>query len=164
MMVTKDDQKSYFIRDGDIPCTPEVERTYSFVWNFCSEVTAASFPPVCNTNQMGAALQYFYRESDKYEECNVIGHYDPNRDDTFFHLLDGKDPSKGVSLVYQYGDKCPSGKLRSTTIDVECSNTKSLVVSALEPDSCEYHMVMRSWYGCPQVKVRSFIMYLLVIL
>eukprot|EP01031_Cornospumella_fuschlensis_P032382 gene32382-39159_t len=60
LMVTKDDQKSYYIRDGDIPCTPEVERTYSFVWNFCAEVTTASFPPVCNSNQMGAALQYFY--------------------------------------------------------------------------------------------------------
>ena len=81
----------------------------------------------------------------------MIGQYDPSRDDTYYRLLEETDPSKGVSVVYQFGDKCPNGNLRSTTIDVMCTNTKALIVSALEPDTCQYHMVMKSWYGCPQV-------------
>lgn len=149
-MVIGDDQASYFIADGDIPCTPEVERTYSFVWNFCGDVTAASFPPVCNPSQMGSALQYYHRASDDYKECNIIGHYDPERDDTYYHLLDERDPSRGISMTYLYGDRCPSGKLRTTTIDVQCANVELKVESALEPLACEYHMVMKSWHGCPQ--------------
>jgi hypothetical protein len=29
---------SFEIKDGDIPCTPEEEPAYSYVWNFCGEV------------------------------------------------------------------------------------------------------------------------------
>ena len=29
---------SFSIKDGDIPCTPEEEPAYSYVWNFCGEV------------------------------------------------------------------------------------------------------------------------------
>lgn len=150
LMVTSEDKESYFIADGDIPCTPEVERTYSYMWNFCGDITAKSFPKdVCDENKMGSAIQYYHRASDEYKECHVIGHYDPQRDDTFFRLYDEHDPSKGVSMTYIYGESCPSGKLRSLTVDVLCANSKFITESALEPDACEYHMVARSWYGCP---------------
>ncbi len=142
----------YGIKDGDIPCTPEHERVFSYAWNFCGDVTTSCFPSaVCKSSQMGAVIQYYHRDSDGYEECNVIGHYDPARDDTYYKLLDDHDPSKGVSLTYVFGDKCPSGKLRSATLDVVCANTKYEVDSALEPMQCDYHMVMRSYYGCPLV-------------
>lgn len=154
LMVTDPNKESYFIADGDIPCTVEVERTYSFMFNFCHDITAKSFPvDVCNTGKMGSAIQFYHRASDNYKECNIIGHYDPERDDTYFHLLDERDPSKGVSMTYLYGDKCPNGQLRTTTIDVACSNTKVVVDSALEPDQCNYHVVVNSWHGCPQVIV-----------
>ena len=84
-------------------------------------------------------------------QCEVIGHYDPLRDDTYFSLLDSNDPSKGVSMKYLYGNKCPSGNLRTTTIDIECWNVPYVILSALEPETCQYHMTMRSMYGCPQV-------------
>ena len=39
------------------------------------------------TNEMkrGAAIQYLNR-SDGYHECEVIGHYDESRDDTYFNV------------------------------------------------------------------------------
>lgn len=161
LMVLSDDKESYLIKDGDIPCTPEKEPTYSYVFNFCSDVTTASFPKaVCSDLQMGSAIQYIDR-SDGYKECNVIGHYDPLRDDTYYSLLDPADPSKGVSIKYMFGHKCPNGNLRSATIDVMCENVKAVIDSAQEPTECEYHLVMRSQYGCPTVRWIAFIVFFL---
>ena len=142
-------EKSYLIVDGDIPCTPEIEPSYSYVWNFCARVTAASVPDVCSSiHQSAAALQFLVR-NDGYHECDVIGNYDDLRDDTHYKLIDSNNPAKGVMVTYQFGDKCPSGVLRSATIDVYCENVHSEIVSALEPNVCEYHMVMKSFHGCP---------------
>lgn len=143
-------KKSYTIADGDIPCTPETEPTYSFVWNFCADVTNASLPNSICKGKDGAAIQYVDR-SDGYQECEVIGHYDALRDDTYFSILDERDqdPSRGVSMKYLFGNRCPDGHLRTATIDVECANTEYIVLSALEPETCQYHMTMKSMYGCP---------------
>jgi hypothetical protein len=150
-MITDEKKKVYELKDGDIPCTPEKEPNYNYVFNFCGDVTEASFPKaVCSDVQMGSAIQYIDR-SDGYKECNVIGHYDPERDDTFYALIDPQDPSKGVAITYLYGQKCPSGKLRSATINVECANVKFVEDSANEPSECAYTVTMRSMYGCPKV-------------
>jgi hypothetical protein len=147
----------YGINDGDIPCTPEHERVYSFAWNFCGDVTKECFPKNAKCEGVtGSAIQYLYRESDGYEECNSIGHYDSARDDTYYSLIDESDPSKGVSIKYLFGDKCPSGKLRTSTLNVVCANTKFEIESALEPLPCDYHMVMRSYYGCPLVRTSVY--------
>jgi hypothetical protein len=151
-MITDEKKKVYELKDGDIPCTPEKEPNYNYVFNFCGDVTEASFPKaVCSDVQMGSAIQYIDR-SDGYKECNVIGHYDPERDDTFYALIDPQDPSKGVAITYLYGQKCPSGKLRSATINVECANVKFVEDSANEPSECAYTVTMRSMYGCPKVR------------
>lgn len=64
-------------------------------------------------------------------------------------MLDSRDPSKGVSVSYPSGEKCSSGALRTTTLDVQCANTKSTILSAQEPHVCQYHFVMQSYHGCP---------------
>ena len=150
LKVTDRDSSSYHIRDGDIPCTPEVEPTYSYVWNFCSSVTNVSFPSsLCKGFQQQTAIQYLNR-TDGYKECNIIGRYDSTNDQNEFSLIDAKDPSKGVSMKYSEGDKCVNTEVyRSATIDVYCDNTKTTIISALEPSVCQYHMVMKSYYGCP---------------
>lgn len=148
LTVSSTSQSIYLIRDGDIPCTPETEPTYSFTWNFCAIVSNASLPVNQLCKSTGAALQYLNR-SDGYKECHVIGKYDTTQDDTHFTLLDISDPSRGVSMKYSAGDKCPSGVLRSATIDIECSNTRLEILSALEPSVCQYHMTMKSYHGCP---------------
>ena len=62
------DQPSYLIKDGDIPCAPETEPTYSFVWNFCSDVTEVSMPSICSDDEKrGAAIQYLIRKDDYHE-------------------------------------------------------------------------------------------------
>lgn len=143
-------KQSYTIVDGDIPCTPETEATYSFAWNFCADVTNASLPANICKGKDGAAIQYVDR-ADGYQECEVIGHYDPLRDDTYFSILDEKnqDPSKGIAMKYLFGNQCPDGHLRTATVEVECANTEFVILSALEPEKCQYHMTMQSMYGCP---------------
>jgi len=97
--------QSYYIKDGDIPCTPEEEPTFSYVWNFCSKVTSPSYPDktVCDESvEQGAVLQYIDRV-DGYKECHVIGRYDASNDDLFFNLLSERNPALGVSMTYPLG-------------------------------------------------------------
>lgn len=82
-------------------------------------------------------------------QCEVIGHYDKNNDDSYYELINDADPSFGVSISYRAGDRCPNGIFRTSTIDVICANVESLILSALEPHVCGYHMVMKSYHGCP---------------
>ena len=94
-----------------------------------------------------------YLEMGDFYDCYVIGRYDATRDDLSFALLDANDPSKGVSMTYPQGDKCGAkGTARTATMDVQCANTKTTVVSAQEPTPCNYHLVLQSYYGCPTVR------------
>lgn len=106
-------------------------------------------------------LQYAAYSADEYY-CYIIGHYDPKVHELDYKFLDTKDPSKGVSITYRPGEKCSAtnGKLRTATIDVYCDNVDSVVVSAQEPTTCDYHMVMKSYYGCPTVSTSSFLIIL----
>lgn len=155
LRVENEAELSYHIYDGDIPCTEEHEYKYNFAWNFCHDVTKASDPThdngknICENNQKGAAIQFMDRVSDGYKECHVIGRYDPAHENSEFSLLSSHDPAAGVSMTYPLGEKCPHGILRSATIDVQCANIRMEVDSALEPSPCAYHMVMKSWHGCP---------------
>lgn len=139
------------LADGDIPCTPETEPTYSYTWNFCTDVTIA--PPACNLmKKSGVALQSIYVSETEYD-CYVIGRYDETQDDLYYSLLDTSDPSKGVSIKYPSGEPCLyTNVFRSATIDVICSNVLVAVESATESSSCQYHLVMKSYHGCPKVR------------
>lgn len=156
LTITDQSQMSYFIKDGDIPCTPDIEPTYSYVWNLCAPVTEVSFPRTCaldgGASDMSAAIQFLNRSTDGYKECEQVGQYDPDADDLHFKQLDLQDPSKGVSITYPLGDKCgpvTSSLYRSATIDVVCSDIDVEIESATEPSMCEYHFTMKSYYGCP---------------
>jgi hypothetical protein len=102
----------------------------------------------------GVVLQWAtYSEDDYY--CYVIGHYDSTQHELKYSLLDIRNPAKGVSISYPAGEKCSSTnkKPRTATIDVECANVRSAVASAQEPNLCEYHLQMKSYYGCPTVSM-----------
>ena len=145
---------AYRIIDGDIPCTPEIEPSFGYVWNFCANVPSASVPEDCTKmGKSGVVLQYaHYSDADYY--CYILGHYDPSLHELYYSFLDPKDPSKGVSLKYPNGEPCTKSnqKKRTAQIDVHCANVESVVVSAQEPEACEYHMIMKSYYGCPTVR------------
>ena len=49
LTVVDQNSPSYLLEDGDIPCTPETEPKYNFVFNFCADVTAASYPVTTST-------------------------------------------------------------------------------------------------------------------
>lgn len=98
----------------------------------------------------GVVMQY--KETSK--TCNILGHYDPKKNELEFRLLDVNDPSKGVSITYPRGENCGGDHpnlQRSATIDVECSNVEYLISSANEPQKCSYHISMKIYYGCPSV-------------
>ena len=156
LTITDQTKPSYFIKDGDIPCTPAIEPTYSYVWNFCAPITDVSLPATCTESgaagSMSTAVQYLNRSKDGYKECEMIGQYDPATDDLHFTQLDHRDSAKGVSITYPLGDKCGATSLqRSATVDVLCADVEAEVQSATEEVMCAYHFTMKSFYGCPLV-------------
>lgn len=94
LTVTDPASTDYHIIDGDIPCTPELEPSYNYNFNFCQDVTKGSLSSspsgtVCSEmGKKGVALQSI-KLSDKPEDqnCLIIGHYDPENDDNHFALL-----------------------------------------------------------------------------
>jgi hypothetical protein len=98
----------------------------------------------------GVVMQY----KENSRTCNILGHYDPKKNELEFRLLDINDPSKGVSITYPKGESCGGehpNLQRSATIDLECANVEYLISSANEPQKCAYHISMKSYYGCPSV-------------
>jgi hypothetical protein len=157
LIKSRESTDSYKITDGDIPCTPETEPSFNYVWNFCSNVPSGALPDECKAvGKNAAVLQYAnYGESERY--CYIVGHYDQYSTELTYNLLDVKDPSKGISLKYPTGENCDLVP-RSATIDIMCANTASAIISAQEPTTCQYHMVMKSYYGCPTVSNRVFVL------
>lgn len=137
------------IIDGDIPCTPDTEPSYGYVWNFCADVNRASLPSSCSTTgKSGVALQYNHDYGENF--CHILAHYDDEVHTIEYTLLDSTDPTKGVSMSYPHGEECTTGAgYKTAKVDITCANTPRRVVSAQEPDKCQYHMVMSSYYGCP---------------
>lgn len=103
----------------------------------------------------GVVLQYAdYGDKGGYY-CFILGHFDSKQHELVYGLIDVKDPTKGVTVSYPAGEKCSesdSTVLRSATIEVQCANVPRIVVSAQEPSKCQYHLVMKSYYGCPTVR------------
>jgi hypothetical protein len=154
MKLSSHSESAYRIVDGDIPCTPETEPSYGYAWNFCEPLPSNLLPEPCkNMGKNGVVLQYAqYSEKDYY--CFILGHFDSRQHELKYALLDVKDPSKGVSIAYPAGEKCSerdASILRSATIEVQCANVERIVVSAQEPSKCQYHLVMKSYHGCPTV-------------
>lgn len=148
----KSAKTAYHITDGDIPCTPETEPSYNYVWNFCSNVPTKLMPQECNSmGKNGVVLQWKRYGEDEYY-CYILAHYDSSQHELTYKLLDTTDPSRGLSISYPAGEKCSEKDpkvVRSATVDITCANVESVVVSAQEPSLCQYHLVMKSYYGCP---------------
>lgn len=145
-------KSSYNLIDGDIPCTPETEPSYGYAWNFCEPIPSAVLPEPCKLmGKNGVVVQYAkYTETDYY--CFILGHFDSKQHELNYNLIDANDPTKGVTVAYPAGDRCTGDAntvLRSATIEVQCANVPAIVVSAQEPATCQYHLVMKSYYGCP---------------
>lgn len=153
LILNSKSKAAYSIKDGDIPCTPEEEPSYNYVWNFCDNVPSSLMPSVCNDmGKKGVVLQWAVYEDPGDFYCYIIGHYDKDLHELSYKLLDSSNPAKGVSISYPKGEKCSDkypNSVRSATVDVECANVESVVVSAQEPSVCQYHIDMKSYYGCP---------------
>lgn len=113
----------------------------------------------------GVVVQYAkYSENDYY--CFILGHFDSKQHELKYDLIDVADPSKGLTVSYPAGDRCSADAntvLRSSTIEVQCADVPAIVVSAQEPAKCQYHLVMKSYFGCPTVRVNSLLDKMLLI-
>jgi hypothetical protein len=144
---------AYEIRDGDIPCTPETEPTFNYIWNYCANVPPNAVPQNCidGGGKTGVVLQWVSYPNNGGDFCYTLAH-DENAKITY-SLLDPSDPSKGISISYPTGEKCDnqlgSSILRSAVIDVKCANVEHQPMFAQEPSLCAYHMEVESYYGCP---------------
>jgi hypothetical protein len=149
-LIVPQNKESYWIVDGDIPCTPEEEPSYGYSWNFCSNVNP--IPEACDKmGKVGVAMQYVYLDEKNYD-CYVIGKYDASKDDLSYTLMNAADPSEGVRMTYPYGEKCAGTDImRSATIDVQCADVDVQIVSAYATERCSYHLLMKSYHGCPKV-------------
>jgi len=143
---------AYEIFDGDIPCTPETEPSFNYVWNFCALIPPTAVPSICSDMGKTAVVLQWVSWGGYGDYCFILA-----RDDNSlinYSLLDPSDPSKGISIAYPKGEKCgdtaTSKDLRSATIDVKCANTEKQVQYAQEPSLCNYHMEIDSYYGCPK--------------
>lgn len=142
--------EAYSITDGDIPCTPETEPSFHYVWNFCANVPSPALPDECKSIGKNAVVLQWANYGEGKQYCYIVGHYDPTQHELGYNFLDPRDPSKGISVTYPSGENCGSfNQPRTATIDVECANTPYTVVSAQEPTRCNYHLVMKSYHGCP---------------
>jgi hypothetical protein len=154
--VTETKKPVYEIIDGDIPCTPEVEPSFGYTWNFCGNVPTAYIPGPCQKQGKSGVVLQWLQVKEEYN-CLILGHYGQQQTDVHYDLYDPLDPSKGVSIRYPSGEQCSATvkKPRTAVIDIECANVPSIVVSAQEPEMCEYHLQMKSYYGCPTVCLLS---------
>lgn len=48
------EEMAYMVTDGDIPCTPEVEQNFTYLFNICGSVSGA-IPPSCTGEARSAA-------------------------------------------------------------------------------------------------------------
>lgn len=151
-LVRKGSQYSYVVTDGDVPCTPEVEQNFTWVFNVCDSVTSSSVPASC---QGSPAAVY---QIDKHgtlaisddDLCYVAGNYDA---DSSWSLYESGNPAGGVKLSYTNGDTCGSGASavkRQTDIIFTCADRSSVnPTSAYEESHCHYTITVPTWYGCP---------------
>jgi len=136
-LTVTDDESSYEYQD--IYSINE----YSYTWNICSHVPDNSKPREC-FGRSGAAIRY-----NRNGICDIIGMYQKYNDQDTYSLIDSTDPAVGVTLNYGKGDWCDIFTQRSTQLDVYCKDVYSNVISASEPRDCFSHIVMESYYGCP---------------
>lgn len=142
--------------DGDIPCTANVEKNYTYYFNVCNGISG-QLPANCRTAE--AALQVDERgtTASADDNCYVVGRYSSSDAQTSsFSLISDSDPSKGVRLTYT-GDNCDHDANGAQTptprkfhLDFRCADTPVTVPThALEYRHCEYTVDMPSQFGCP---------------
>lgn len=139
----------YIVTDGDIPCTPTVEKNYTYVFNVGHDVLSTDRPAQCTNVPQAPAIQY--NPAYSAGECYSLG------TSAAFSLIDATDPSKGVQLKYSGGQQCnhnpgnPGVPLyRSVTLIFTCQDVAFPSPQiAFEPSHCAYTVEMPTYYGCP---------------
>ena len=151
-LVRSHDESSYAVEDGDIPCTPFIEKNYTYMFNVCGPVTLG-VPNSCRGKEgvnAAGALQIDKNRlindpTDDY--CYVVGEFSGTSQ---LQLLDMNDPTKGVSLTY-YGDYCKNPvEQRRFVIELVCADKLNPSPSHVyEVHHCTYTATIPSVYGCP---------------
>ncbi len=151
-LVKTSEDPPYMVEDGDIPCTTQVEKNYTYIYNICGTVYNM-IPNACKTItglSAAAVLQIDKRiESDPNDDyCYIVGSYTDYT--TKLELLDAEDPSKGLTLTY-YGDYCNNPRVqRKFIVEMPCADRMNpKPTHAYEISHCNYKSIIPSTYSCP---------------
>jgi hypothetical protein len=148
----------YVLTDGDIPCTKEVEKNYTYAFNVCQDLSSGASAALGRCAKSNAAvMQVGVQDS---AQCYIAG----TTQGAAWSLLDpsNPDPSQGVRLTYGNGDVChhdakgnlyPAGQEvpRQTSLLFVCSNDAiPNPTAAVEKSHCVYEITLSSYFGCPK--------------
>ena len=151
-LVRSQDESSYAVEDGDIPCTPYIEKNYTYMFNVCGPVTLG-VPASCRRKEGVSAAGALQIDKNRLlndptdDYCYVVGSFSGTSQ---LQLLDTEDPTKGVSLTY-YGDYCKNPvEQRRFVINLLCADKLNPSPSHVyEVHHCTYTASIPSVYGCP---------------
>lgn len=163
----------FVVEDGRNDGSVSNAAQYMYQFSLCENVSPLPQSPYCNTtmdddgtNPMtgpSPAFQYLknLNPGANYQQCWRLGDSYPatTQNNVQWSLLWGPmttNPAQGVSIAYLNGNRCRSANgtelRRSITLHFECEPARgvfSFNTTVLELTDCEYHVVIRSKYGCP---------------
>ena len=134
---------------SDLADSPTYEVTYttsdgqtnSLQWNICN-VNARR----CQDNK-----QDYANVVNQNQTCTHLTETLDDGTPGIFEFLNPTDPSVGVRILYEGGDKCQNYISYSLSIDVLCDESlaKEPSISYLRSDECAPRVEMKSVHGCP---------------
>lgn len=142
---------SYYVEDGDLPCTEQVEQNFTYIFNVCGAI-GGRIPEKCKElaglSSAGALQVNTHEDNDDSDDwCYVVGNY--AKETTSIDLLNHDDPTAGLSLTYS-GSLCSRGDQRKFIMEMPCADKLNPIPThALEYSHCVYTITIPSVYGCP---------------
>ncbi len=162
--------KTFVVTGGDIDCTNVIEQDYSYAFNPCGTVDAATLgggaASACTAATSGGTATVLQYDS-KAGSCKGAGRSGTQA----WSLAEASDRSKGVKISFttkgqghKDTDFCnTNGVYRKTDIKILCDETATGAPNAADftvtepegPKGCAYEIIMHSAAGCPTQCGRS---------
>ena len=157
--------RSYSVQDNGN--NGQFSRNFTYVFNICANTLTVPKQQQCGTTYddpvwqkknpktgVAPAFQY-WNDWTALGSCYRLGSMDvPPVWGLFDVSSPVPNPSLGISIAYQGGDKCPAsiGRSRSLKLWVECYDDAFNIPdteAVMESNACQYDIYFKSAFGCP---------------
>mmetsp|Transcript_25982 Transcript_25982/g.72932 ORF Transcript_25982/g.72932 Transcript_25982/m.72932 type:complete len:294 (-) Transcript_25982:155-1036(-) len=146
----------HYYRVLDIDMGNDGSRNYTYAFNVCDNLGSTPRSPntpesSCEKDLPSPALQL----CNNCDDCQRLGADNAGGKNQSFGLFDPKDPSRGVTLTYGFGDDAGCGgdyrKLKLAFICADdTANSFDVEEFVEETAVCQYEIFLQSAYGCPK--------------